>query len=221
MNGLDELIPTRKSLLQRLKDWSDNESWRDFFETYWRLIYRRALKAGLSDAEAQEVVQETMISVFKAMPTFEYRQTQASFKSWLLRLTNWRIVDQVRKRAPEAGTHEPDSSPSKGTSPAERIADPNAVEQDAGWEAEWQSNLMEVALERVKANANPKMYQMFAQCVFKERPVAEVARLLRVTPARVYLAKHRIGALLKKEIKNLQKQPLPAVDLSGKTVLSP
>jgi len=31
-------IPTRSSLLGRLKDWEDQESWRDFFETYWRLI---------------------------------------------------------------------------------------------------------------------------------------------------------------------------------------
>jgi hypothetical protein len=34
----EELIPTRKSLLGRLKDWQDNESWQDFFDTYWKLI---------------------------------------------------------------------------------------------------------------------------------------------------------------------------------------
>jgi hypothetical protein len=34
-----ELIPTRQSLLGRLKDWADSESWRDFFDTYWKLIY--------------------------------------------------------------------------------------------------------------------------------------------------------------------------------------
>jgi len=35
----DELIPTRQSLLGRLKDWEDQASWREFFDTYWRLIY--------------------------------------------------------------------------------------------------------------------------------------------------------------------------------------
>lgn len=34
---------TRCSLLGRLKDWEDDRSWRDFFETYWRLIHATAL----------------------------------------------------------------------------------------------------------------------------------------------------------------------------------
>ena len=49
-------IPTRQSLLARLKDVGDQESWRDFFDTYWRLVHATALKAGLTETEAQEVV---------------------------------------------------------------------------------------------------------------------------------------------------------------------
>ena len=55
-------------MLGRLKDWSDDQSWRDFFETYWRLIYSTARKNGLSDAEAQEVVQERVIAVTSPCP---------------------------------------------------------------------------------------------------------------------------------------------------------
>src|SRR5258705_5904182 len=98
MNNVGDMIPTRKSLLGRLKDWNDQESWKVFFDTYWRLIYSAAMKAGLSDVEAQDVVQETVISVFKSMPGFDYDPGKGSFKSWLLRLTSWRIVDQLRKR---------------------------------------------------------------------------------------------------------------------------
>lgn len=36
----EDSIPTRKSLLGRLKDWEDQESWHVFFDTYWKLIYR-------------------------------------------------------------------------------------------------------------------------------------------------------------------------------------
>src|SRR5437762_1787793 len=93
-----ELIPTRQSLLSRLKDWNDHESWRDFFETYWKLIYHTSIKAGLTDAEAQDVVQETVLSVCKSMRTFEYNAKDGSFKAYLLNLTQWRIKDQVRKR---------------------------------------------------------------------------------------------------------------------------
>src|SRR5579884_3179208 len=89
-----ELIPTRQSLLSRLKDWDDNESWRVFFDTYWRLIYNAAMKAGLTDAEAQDAVQETVISVMKSISSFKYDPAKGSFKTWLLRLTQWRILDQ-------------------------------------------------------------------------------------------------------------------------------
>ncbi len=57
---IDEFLPTRLSLLGRLKDWGDQQSWQDFFDIYHRLIHSVALKAGLSPTEAQDVVQEAV-----------------------------------------------------------------------------------------------------------------------------------------------------------------
>lgn len=34
----EELIPARDSLLSRLQDRDDHESWQDFFNTYWKLV---------------------------------------------------------------------------------------------------------------------------------------------------------------------------------------
>src|SRR5580700_7935799 len=85
-------IPTRRSLLSRLKNWNDDESWKVFFETYWRLIYNTAVRAGLNDAQAQDVVQETVISVLKSISSFRYDPSKGTFKGWLLRLTQRRIV---------------------------------------------------------------------------------------------------------------------------------
>src|SRR2546430_16687758 len=97
MNAEDELIPTRASLLGRLKDWKDEASWKVFFETYWKLIYNAAIKAGLTDAEDQDVVQETVISVSKSMASFEYDAAGCSFKNWLLKLTALGILDHKRR----------------------------------------------------------------------------------------------------------------------------
>ena len=38
-----DLLPTRKTLVKKLRDVEDQESWREFFEIYWRLIYRFAM----------------------------------------------------------------------------------------------------------------------------------------------------------------------------------
>src|SRR5579863_9045498 len=95
----DDFIPTRYSLLSRLRNWDDQESWQDFFNTYWRLIYSFALKSGLTAAEAEDVVQETIISVAKNVEKFKRDRSLGSFKGWLRNLTRWRVADHLRRRA--------------------------------------------------------------------------------------------------------------------------
>src|SRR2546422_10427578 len=94
----DEFIPTRRSLLSRLRNWEDQKSWQEFFDTYGKLIHRIAVKAGLSDAEAQDVVQETVIVVSRKIAGFKYDPALGSFKSWLLLITRRRIEKQLNKR---------------------------------------------------------------------------------------------------------------------------
>jgi RNA polymerase sigma factor (sigma-70 family) len=205
---VNELIPTRQSLLSRLKDWQDQESWKVFFDTYWRLIYNAAVKAGLTDAEAQDVVQETVISVFKSMPKFNYDAGKGSFKTWLLQLTGWRITDQLRKRQRGVDQRKPAPRTSTKTATIERVADPVGLELEATWNQEWERNLMAAAVERVKRKVDPKQYQVFDLCVVRKWPPARVARALKVNRGWVYLVKHRINNLIKKEIAQLQAKPL-------------
>src|SRR5213076_378246 len=105
----DELIPTRATLINRLKDWQDQASWQDFFDTYWKLIYGIARKAGLTDAEAQDVVQETVITVSRKIGGLRYDPAIGSFKGWMLQITRWRIVDQFRKREPQGSVSHDDT----------------------------------------------------------------------------------------------------------------
>ena len=77
----EELIPTRTTLLLRLKDWQDRSGWQDFFDTYWNLIYGVALKGGLNPTEAEDVVQETMIRAWKAQDSL---LDEAAAKPWFL-----------------------------------------------------------------------------------------------------------------------------------------
>jgi len=204
----EEFIPTRRSLLSRLKEWDDHESWRDFFNTYWKLVYGVALKSGLSETEAQEVVQETVISVAKKMHDFKYDPAIGSFKGWLLHLTRYRIVDQFRKRPKERIFSQPPADQTAQTDVMERIPDPDSLNLDAVWDDEWRKNLVDAALARVKRQITPRQYQIFDFYVLREKSVSEVARTLGVTATSVYLAKLRVGRLLGKEIKKLESEIL-------------
>jgi RNA polymerase sigma-70 factor (ECF subfamily) len=208
MNDADEFIPTRQSLLSRLKDWADQESWKVFFDTYWRLIYNAAIRAGLTDAEAQDVVQETVISVSKSLAAGGYDPTKSSFKTWLMRLTGWRIIGQFRKRPPPGRSLSPRTATSTRTDTVERIADETIPSLETLWEEEWENNLLKAALRRVKAKVDARQYQIFDLYVQKNWPVAKVAKDMRVNRARVYLVKHRITKLIKKEIDHLKTKPI-------------
>ncbi len=213
-------LQTRWSLIGRLKDMDDQQSWQEFFDAYWKLIYSVALKAGLSDAEAQEVVQETVISVAKKMPEFKADPAAGSFKSWLLTLTRWRIVDQARKRQakpapnPDGGQECPPNSQtglsglqhgddSARTSTVDRIPDPGS-DLEAIWNEEWENNLLVAAAERVKRQVDPEQYQLFDFHVLKQWPAHKVARKLGVNLGQVYFAKYKISKLMKQEIRKLE-----------------
>ena len=205
-DAYDEWIPTRQSLLTRLKHWDDQEGWQEFFDTYWRLIYGVAIKAGLNDSEAQEVVQVSVITVAKKMKagTFKYDPNRGSFKAWLLTLTQWRISDQFRRRQQMAKRH-PDLEAK--TDLMEAVPDDAAEERlSQVWDAEWQNNLKQVALERIKPRFSARTFQIFQLHVLKEWPVEKVMKTLIVGKAQVYLAKHRISAMLKKELAKLEKR---------------
>src|SRR5262245_48844781 len=79
-SALERPRSARYRLLSRLQDWDDQEVWRDFFETYWRLIYSTGLRSGLTDQEAQDVVQETVISIAKYAGKSTRDRSAGSFK---------------------------------------------------------------------------------------------------------------------------------------------
>jgi RNA polymerase sigma-70 factor (ECF subfamily) len=201
--SVDELIPTRATLLQRLKNWQDQSSWQEFFDTYWKLIYRVALKAGLTETEAQDVVQETMVSVSKHMPAFKYDPAIGSFKAWLLKLTRWRILDQFRKRGPRQ--HQSLSQDTAtGTRTVDKVVDPKSQDLDAVWNLEWEQTVLEAALLKVKRRVDPQKFQIFDLYVNKEWSAARVAEAFGVSIDQVYLAKHRVTEAIKQEVSRLE-----------------
>src|SRR5260370_6360914 len=118
------------SLVDRLANWGDQRRWQEFFDTYWRLIYSAASQSGLTDAEAQEVVQETVITVAKNIDKLKYDPAIGSFKGWLLQITRWRVADQFRKREP-GNSKRPRSSDDRATATIDRLPDSRCIDLDA------------------------------------------------------------------------------------------
>ena len=202
----DPFLVTRRSLVERLANRDDQKHWQEFFETYWKLIYGFARKAGLNDAEAQDVVQETIITVSKKIDSLKYDPSVGTFKGWLLHITRWRIADQFRERDP-AAAHAVHAAvdDDRRTATIERVPDQSNAELEAAWDAEWKANLLEAAMTRVKRRVDARQFQIFDCYVVKEWPAGKVAKELRVNIAQVYLARHRVAALIRNEVKLLEE----------------
>ena len=201
-----DTLRTRWSLLSRLKDWEDAGSWSEFFDTYRDLIFNAARKAGLTNAEADEVVQETVITVAKKMPEFKTDPKAGSFKGWLLQTTRWRINDQFRKRQSDHQRLHRHQDETTRTGTIERIPDADALTPAEYWEAEWRQNLYQQALKRVADNTRARHYQVFHLNVIEELPASEVARRTGTNIMHVYRLKHRLTGMLKNEIRRLEKE---------------
>ena len=197
----EDLLPTRASLLIRLKNWEDQVSWQRFFDTYGPLIYSAARRAGLTDFEAQEAVQATLIDVAKKMPGFQYDPALGQFKGWLLTLTRWRVLDQFRQRA-RAATARLDGDEAA----LEPFVEAASDGLNALWEAEWQETILDAAIANVKRRVDPQNYQLFDFYVNKQWPAAKVASTFNVDVNQVYLSKHRCTELLKNEVARIERE---------------
>jgi RNA polymerase sigma-70 factor (ECF subfamily) len=198
MDEYEDLIPTRASLLSRLKCSDDSESWRVCFETYWKLIFNAARRAGLTEAEAEDVVQETLLTVARTIHDFTYNQKQGSFKGWLLKTTAWRVQDQFRKRA--SGRLEFLADLPESIHPVIE----NGVQQL--WDSEWEQNLLSTAIERVKKQVSAKHFQIFDLAVIRQWSTARISAELGVNSSYVYITKHRVNNRFKAELATLRRQ---------------
>lgn len=195
---------TRKSLIARLDNWEDQRTWDEFYKTYWKLIYSVGLKSGLSSEESFDCVQETILTIAKQSKKKMYDPEQGSFKSWLMNMTRWRINDQFRKRKKDSAmlAFESDDGDRK-TAVIDRLEDPKGQVLDRIWDTEWKKNLADAALEKVKAQVSPKQYQIFDCYVVKQWDSKKVQEKLNVSKTQVYIAKHRVGSILKRELAKL------------------
>jgi len=205
----DTFLPTRQSLLSRLRNVQDERGWQEFFDRYWRLIYNVARRSGLADAEAQDVVQNTFIYLSRKMPGFHYDPARGSFKSWLRVVTRSRIgAFRRRERTGQLWTREPLGSEDHGDSPdpLDAIPDPSADALDEIWQREWEENLINTALRRIRAKVSSQQLLIFRLATLNDLPLTQVARKLGVSLPRVYLARHRVGKMFKTEVEQLRRE---------------
>lgn len=210
MNGhstvQDDSLRTRDSLIARLRDLDDADSWSDFHQTYERVVRGLARKRGLTEAEAEEVAQEVFKRIAETIHDFERSARSGSFRRWLYQLARWRSDDKIRERGRIPVAPLPDQTGTdSGQEPAiDRLPDPNDSAETL--EAEARRQLLRAALDRLRKRVSARDLQIFQLLVLEEWTPSKAAQFFGISTALVYVVRHRVGQLLRSELDSIRKR---------------
>lgn len=186
----DDSLPTRFSLLERVKDLDDARSWDEFFHRYRDLVRHYARRRGLREHEVEEVAQEVFERIARTIHDFHPEKRTGSFRSWLGRLTGWRSRDKLRERAQIP-------PPPDGAVYLEDL--PAPPDPGLEFESEARRHLLGELFRRLAHQIPPRQMQIFHLLVVEQLPAARVATLFSLNIAHVYVLKHRVMRKLQAE----------------------
>ena len=194
-------VSTLPSLLARIKDSGDRQAWAEFVDIYAPLIYGFAQKQGLQDADAADLTQEVLGAVARSAARLDYDPARGTFRGWLFRVVRNELCDfgAARRR------HRPGSG---DTDMKRRLEEQPAPSEDevAVWEREYERQLFALACEQVRRDFSESTWQAFWLTAIQRKSGKEVAGVLGMTTAAVYLAKRRVTQRLREQIQYLRAE---------------
>lgn len=171
---------TRSSVLAGVRAGSE-AAWGRFFDLYAGYVFTLARRAGLLGEDADDLVQ-TVFSELSAPGGFDgYERGKGSFRVWLRRRTQWRIADELRRRAAAL----PRDESAKGDLDALPAPDPALDEA-------WIEAARAEALRRLQASVSPEHFAIFQASVLEELPTEDVMRIYRVSRDNLYQIRKRV-----------------------------
>ena len=172
---------THGTLLARLSGGADGGAWREFCDRYEELIRAFARRRGVSPSDCDDVVQDVMLALTKAMPGFEYDPAKGKFRSYLKTVTLHAVTRRSRQNPPVA--HLESSGGSIAGGPAE---------DEETWEAEWRQYHLRTAMKTIRAEFSPSDLGAFDAYAVTGEEAAAVASQLGISVDSVYQAKSRV-----------------------------
>jgi len=184
---LSGMFQTPATLLERVRNVQDTESWGEFVALYEPLLLSYVRGRLAPDTDAQDIVQNIFITLLRVMPTFELDRLRGRFRSWLWRITMNAIIDDARRQR----RHKAGRSPW-----TENVADnvPDRDEPDEEWLKAHRRRVLQHVLSLVRGRTQAKTWLCFEQHVLQGRGCIEVAMETGITANAVCANSSRVLA---------------------------
>ncbi len=192
---------TRETLLERIKDQSDEYAWEEFVHFYEKFIYSIIRKMGISVGASEDITQDVMLKLWKSLPDFDYDNEKGGFRYWLYRVTVNTVQNHLRKEARHQEKLNKELQSVQAVEPFLK----QSPEMNKWIEREWKLHISNLAYENIKPSLSEKAQTVFSMYL-KEVPTAEIAETIGMNESNVYLYTSRIKDKLLKEIKRLRSE---------------
>lgn len=190
---------TRASLIMRLPDAGDVVAWDEFVAIYQPLVYRLALRKGLQPADAQEVVQEVMVAVSKAVTRFDPHSSEGRFRDWLFTIARNLMLNYLTRPK-----HRPWANGGSGMwDLLQQQPDPTG-EVSGLFELEYRRELFRWAAEQIRSEVQSRTWDAFWKTSVEGHSVEDTAENLGMTVGNVYIARSRVMARLRDRVQKYQ-----------------
>lgn len=191
-------LTTRSSVLRAAANVEDKAAWGRFFDLYAGFVFAIARSKGLSADDADDVVQSVFTDLSRKLPTFEYDRTKGRFRSYLLELVNWRVIDKLKSGKREAELITAYSQEANVSQTPENPA--SAVD------LEWQSQALNEALRRLKNEVKEEHFTAFVESAIEGVDTETVMKLHGISRDNLYQIRTRLTTKLRPLINAVLKE---------------
>ncbi len=198
MNKHENTYKTRETLLQRIKDKHDDDSWEDFVFYYKKFIYVICRRMNLNHHDAEEIVQKVLLYSWEKLPEFVY-DGKKKFRGWLCQLTMNSVKDFYKSTKRYNNKLE-------SASIEECVLDRNAPSDiDIIAEEEWNAYIANMAMHNIKDLFSDKVLEIFQKLSHGSTPTA-LAEETGIPRNTISVYKKRVTAKLCEEIRRLNQE---------------
>jgi len=196
----EDQYQTRATLIQRVQNQQDEQSWEEFVRVYRRYIYAIIRSMNISEHDTEDILQQVLINLWNSLPKMDYEKINR-FRSWLSTVTKNCVTDFIRKRTREANRLEKAGKDDTLT----YLKAIRLPEIDSIAEREWEVHLTNMALENIEPLFSGKAVEAF-RLTLQGKGVNEIAAQLDLKQNSVYRLKNRVKERLIQEIRHLREE---------------
>lgn len=183
---------TSTSLLNGLRDANNDRVWSDFYARYQPMLIAFGKRLGLSDQDAQDGAQETLLAFARSYREGGYDRDKGRLRTWLFGIAAHKARDIQRKRGKELVITDEANS----TRFLNKIPDDRSISEV--WEAEWARAILGQAMAEVRKQVKPQTMQAFELFALQGWPAEKVASHLGMSENAVWISKNRVLSRLRK-----------------------